>query len=144
VQRVTNNISFIQSKDCKFFTISQRNSLGRTAGIGRGNKESTTKGRFNCIAKAQKVFANLDLLYCKITMQNKCFVFAILFGSFRSYTSCYLFTGLIENIPPRLHPMPDIIFHSLICIAWQISYCHASLTLLLPVMLDIFNALFLF
>jgi hypothetical protein len=35
----------------------------------------------------QKVFSNLDLVYCESLMQNKCFDFSFSFGSIRSYVS---------------------------------------------------------
>jgi hypothetical protein len=68
---------YTNPKTTQYLTVSRSNShwQGRTAGIVRGNNEST-KRKFNRSAKAQKGFANLDLLYCEIILQNKCFVFA--------------------------------------------------------------------
>jgi hypothetical protein len=87
-QRMTNNVTYTNPKTASYLTISRSYShwQGRTAGIVRGNNEST-KRRFNRSAKAQKMCANLDLLYCEIILQNKCFVFAFSLGTFRYYIS---------------------------------------------------------
>jgi hypothetical protein len=37
--------------------------------------------------KTQKVFANLDLIYCEPLTQNKCFDVSFSFEPFRSYVS---------------------------------------------------------